>query len=184
MCNAVATFFTFDMSKRRLYSDNKGINSFTTKLTIVGSTEWTTTYFDESSGEFWLQYVHEMQGDGTLTTHLMSLSPRPTLEELIEIALNSSIDDEVSAAASRLYKDEQEENVEYRENLIARLLEIEAQPLAADEKDRIKLIIEKASLLHAINIRPIVGKYYKEIMEDAASFNLTSRKAAELLERL
>ena len=170
------------MSERKFYSDETLIDEFTSNLTELESDGWTTQYLNKSTGEYWLKYVNEIhRGFTTWSVHLMKINPRPTTNEIIGIALDSPFHDEVIAAATRLYLDEQEYKLEFRGDLIDRLTQINIHRLSAKEKNRLKDIIEHASLLHGINIRPIVGKHHTEIEADAEFFASTSRKAYELL---
>jgi hypothetical protein len=174
-----------NMIQRRLFSNEALIDEFTAGLTKIESDGWTTKYFNNSTGEYWLKYINEIhRGLTTWSTHLMILSPRPTTSELIDIALLSPFPDEVIAAATRLYLDEQERQMEFRGDLIDKLAKIDIDHISTIERNRIRNIIQHASLLHAINIRPIVGKHYTEIQADAEFFALTSRRARELLENL
>ena len=169
-------------NKRKLYSSEELIDEFTKGLELVETNGWTTKYYDDSNKQYWLKYVTEIhRGLTTFSAHLITLTPPPTTDELIDITLKSPYPDEVIAAANRLYLDEQEKHIEFRGELLAKLYSLDISKLLPLDKDRIRNIIQHTSLLHAINIRPIVGKHHTEIEKDAEFFASTSKKANDLL---
>src|SRR4051812_29583581 len=110
------------MSNRVLFADERLINQFVKNLTEVESDGWTTKYLNTSSNEYWLRYVTEIhRGGASWRIHLMKLSPRPTTNQLIDISMESTFKDEVVAAATRLFLDEQDHAFEFRSELIDRL---------------------------------------------------------------
>ena len=92
--------------------------------------------------------------------------------------------DEVSAAAHRLYLEEQYEQKEYREELLQRLRQFEIKNLTKQEKDRLKKIIEASQLTDNLNHRLKVGNTLDQVKSDAEFFEKISKTAKGLLEIL
>jgi hypothetical protein len=172
-----------EVVKRRLFGSSDLIKEFTASLTLVETSAdgWTTKYYNDLSKEYWLKYVVD---DRSFETNLMLLSPRPTTSELISISLTSPYLDEVLAAATRLYIDEQEEKIEFRGNLIDKLNSLDLVNMSSNEKERIKTVIQSSNLLHGVNIRNIVGKHHTEIESDAQFFRSVSEMARLIFEKL
>ena len=171
------------MTDRKLFGTNKLIQDFTARLTKVSTLDggWSTEYIDEETGKHWLKYVIDDRG---FFENLMLISPKPTTDELIDIAFSSPNPDEVSAAATRLNFEEQVDKKEFRQKLIDRLNRLDISHLDKAEQERIKAIIQASQLTDRVNKRDIVGKHFSEIQTDAVFFNSTADKAQEILKNL
>ena len=111
------------------------------------------------------------------------VSPPPTTDELIDIALFSKYTDEVSVAAARLYFEEQTDKKEFRKQLVDRMNQIDFEHLDEIEKERIKTIIQASQLTDRLNKREIIGKHFTEIQKDAAFFNSIADRVQEIINR-
>lgn len=171
------------MTDRKLFGTNELIEQFKERLTKVNSLDggWSTEYVDNKTGQHWLKYVVDDRG---FFENIMLISPKPTTDELIDIAFSSPYPDEVSAAATRLNIEEQADKKEFRGKLIDRLSRFDISQLDKAERDRIKTIIQASQLTDRVNKRDIVGKHFSEIQKDAAFFNSTVDKAQEILNNL
>ena len=159
------------------------MDDFTKSLTQVETLDggWATKYIDKSTGHQWLKYVVDDRG---FFANLIFISPLPTTDQLIEIAFNTKFVDEISAAATRLYIEEQSNKREYRQKLIDKLTTIDISSLDATEKERIKTIILASQLTDRVNKREIVGKYFSEIQVDADFFNSVADIGENILKLL
>lgn len=171
------------MKERKLFGTNALIKDFVERLTKVNILDggWSTEYVDTETEQHWLKYVVDDRG---LFENMMLVSPKPTTDELIDIAFTSPYPDEVSAAATRLKIEEQVYYKEFREKLLDRLNRLEISSIEKAEQERIKTIILASQLIDRVNKRDIVGKHFSEIHEDTAFFNSTANKAHEILNKL
>jgi hypothetical protein len=168
------------VTNRILFGTNTLVDDFTKTLTQTETIDggWATKYIDKSTGHQWLKYVVDERG---FFVNLIFISPSPTTDQLIEIALNTKFIDEISAAATRLYIEEQSDKREYRQKLIDKLTVIDISKLDTTEKERIKTIIQAAHLTDRVNKREIVGKHVSEIKVDADFFNSVADTAESIL---
>ena len=171
------------MTDRKLFGTNTLVDNFTKSLTQVGTLDggWATKYVDNSTGHQWLKYVVDERG---FFVNLIFISPPPTTDQLIEIALNTKYIDEISAAATRLNFEEQSDKKEYRQKLIDHIKQIDISKLDTTEKERIKTIILASQLTDRVNKREIVGKHFSEIQADANFFNNIADTAENILKLL
>lgn len=171
------------MTDRKLFGINTLVDEFTKSLTQVETLDggWATKYIDNSTGHQWLKYVVDDRG---FFVNLIFISPPPTTDQLIEIALNTNYIDEISAAAIRLNFEEQSDKKEYRQKLVDRLNLIDISKIDTAEKERIKTIILAAQLTDRVNKREIVGKHISEIQVDANFFNSIADTAENILKLL
>lgn len=171
------------MTDRKLFGTNKLIEDFIERLTKVHSLDggWTTEYVDSETGQQWLKYVVDERG---FFENLILISPKPTTDELIDIAFSSPYPDEVSAAATRLNIEEQADKKEFREKLLDRLKQLDILNLDKAGKDRIKTIIQASQLTDGVNKREILGKHFSDIQQDAAFFTTAADRAKEILNML
>jgi hypothetical protein len=172
------------MNDRKLFGTNELVDEFVKSLTKIESLDggWTVKYIDIKTGQNWLRYVVDL--DRGYFYNLIATNPRPTTSELIDIAFGSPFDDEVAAASSRLYLDEEEFHEEFRQQLIERLSLLSTQIIKNEEYKRIKTIIEAAQLSDKVNKRNIIGKYLSEIQKDAEFFESCARAAENILNKL
>ena len=171
------------MTDRKLFGTNNLVDNFTKSLTQNETiyNGWATKYIDNSTGHQWLKYVVDERG---FFVNLIFISPTPTTDQLIDLALNTHYVDEVSAAATRLNIEEQSDKREYRQKLIDKLNTIDVSKQDAAEKERIKTIILAAQLTDRVNKREIVGKHFSEIQDDANFFNSVADIAENILKSL
>ena len=171
------------MTDRKLFGTNTLVEDFTKSLiqteTLDGG--WTTKYIDNSTGHQWLKYVIDDRG---LFVNLIFISPPPTTDQLIEIALNTKYVDEISAAATRLNYEERSDKKEFRQKLLDKLRTIDISKLDTTEKERIKIIILASILTDRVNKREIVGKHFSEIQADSNFFNSVADTAEKILKLL
>lgn len=171
------------MTDRKLFGTNTLVDDFTKTLTQTETIDggWATKYVDNSTGHQWLKYVVDERG---FFVNLIFISPPPTTDQLIDIALNTKYTDEISAAATRLNIEEQSDKREYRQKLIDKLKTIDASKFDTVEKERIKTIILASQLTDRVNKREIVGKHFSEIESDAKFFNTVADTAESILKLL
>jgi hypothetical protein len=171
------------VTDRKFFGINTLIKEFEERLTKVGSFDggWSTEYVENETERRWLKYVVDERG---FFENLMLISPKPTTDELIDIAFSSPYPDEVSAAATRLNLEEQADKKEFRQKLIDRLNHLDISQLDKVGKERIKTIIQASQLTDRVNKRDIMGKHFFEIQKDAAFFNATADRAQEILKNL
>ncbi len=171
------------MTDRKLFGTNTLVDDFTKSLTQVDTLDggWATKYVDKSTGHQWLKYVVDDRG---FFVNLIFISPPPTTDQLIEIALNTNYSDEISAAATRLNIEEQSDKKEFRQKLIDKLNTIDILTLNAVEMERIKKIILAGQLTDRVNKREIAGKHFSEIQVDANFFNSIADTAENILKLL
>ena len=171
------------MTDRKLFGTNTLVDDFTKTLTQIEIIDggWATKYIDTTTGNQWLKYVVDERG---FFVNLIFISPAPTTDQLINIALNTKYVDEISAAATRLNIEEQSEKKEYRQKLTDKLTTIDISKLAPSEKERIKTIILASQLTDRVNKREIVGKHFSEIQADAIYFKVVADNAENILKLL
>lgn len=171
------------MTDRKLFGTNTLVDDFTKTLTQTETLDggWATKYIDKSTEHQWLKYVVDERG---FFVNLIFISPSPTTDQLIEIALNTKYVDEISAASTRLNIEEQSDKKEYRQKLIDKLRIIDVSKLDTTEKERIKTIILASQLTDRTNKREIVGKHFSEIQVDADFFNSVADTAENILKLL
>lgn len=171
------------MTDRKLFGTNTLVENFTKSLTQTETFDggWATKYIDKSTGHQWLKYVVDERG---FFVNLIFISPPPTTDQLIEIALNTKYVDEISAAATRLNFEEQSDKKEYRQKLIDKLTTIDISKLDTTGKERIKTVILASQLTDRVNKREIVGKHFSEIQVDADFFNSVADTAEKILKLL
>ena len=171
------------MSDRKLFGSKKEIEGFAERLKKIRTLDggWSTEYVDIETGKHWIEYLVD---DRAFLENLMLISPKPTTDELIDIAFMSHYPDEVSAAATRLTIEERNDKIEFRQKLLTRLSQIDLLKLDQQEKERIKIIIFASQLIDGGNKREIVGKNIVDIQSDASFFEATSKKAKEILNGL
>ena len=166
------------MTDRKLFGTNTLVDDFTKSLTQVETLNggWSTKYIDNLTGHQWLKYVIDDRG---FFVNLIFISPPPTTDQLIEIALNTKYVDEISAAATRLNFEERSDKKEYRQKLLDKLTTIGISKLDTTEKERIKIIILASLLTDRVNKRQIVGKHFSEIQTDSDFFNSVADRSEE-----
>jgi hypothetical protein len=172
------------MRERILYGTNMLVDEFIQNLQQIEETEnvWGTKYKNPLTGECWVKYVVDLERG--YYYNLMKTEPTPTTEELIDIALNSEFEDEISAAARRLHLDEELLNIEFREKLLSKLGQLNYDNLTETDKRRIETIIKASELEDRVNHRGIVGKSFQKINEDYQFTLLMADKAEDILRRL
>ncbi|WP_153797324.1 hypothetical protein [Foetidibacter luteolus] len=157
---------------------------FLSNLTLVETTGhgWTEKYLDKRSGQYWLKYMVDRERG--LYYNLMLLSPRPTTDEMINIAFSSPYPDEIHGVMNRLLLEEEDKNIQYREKVIDRLKTVDITTLDANEKEKIRIIIKAGRLTDTRNKKEVLGKHYTEIEEDVELFKKLGQYAEHLLQKL
>lgn len=171
------------MTTRKLIGDTELINKIISGLSANSTSDNSTSYIDNQTGEAWLMYnVTSMYIEGQIT-NLIRL-PEPTTTELIDIVFSSEYNDEVIAAALRLRDNELFKGQEFREDLLNRILKVKTRNLDNGQKTRLKTVIILTELAHGENRREIIGKTQDDIKADFDFYMNIAEKADEILETL
>lgn len=172
------------MQDKKFFGLTGNASNFLKRLTLLETSNygWTEKYLDPSTGQHWLKYM--IDRDNGRYFNLMLLTPKPTTDEMIDIAFTSSDNDEVEGAVHRLFIDEEDEKIDFRSPLIERLKKIDISQLDAQGKKRIKIIILNGRLTDRTNRREVIGKHYSEIQKDVEFFNDIANKAEQILKQL
>jgi hypothetical protein len=172
------------MQGKKFFGLMGNASNFLKGLTLLETSNhgWTEKYLDPTTGQHWLKYM--IDRDNGRYFNLMLLTPKPTTEEMIDIAFTSPDNDEVEGAVHRLFIDEEDEKKDFRPALIERLKSINISQLNADEKKNIKSIIFNGHLTDRTNKREVIGKQFSEIQKDVEFFNGVADKAEQILKQL
>jgi hypothetical protein len=172
------------MQDKKFFGLMGNASNFLKGLTLVDSSNygWTEKYLDPATGKHWLKYM--IDRDNGRYFNLMLLTPKPTTEEMINIAFTSSDNDEVEGAVHRLFIDEEDEKIDFRPTVISRLKQINLSTLNTEDKKRIKTIILNGHLIERTNKRDVVGKHFSEIQKDVQFFNEVADDAEKILKQL
>ena len=170
--------------KRKFFGTNKLADDFKKSLTEIEKLDggWTKIYLDEKTGDKWIEYV--IDPERGYFWNLMNISPKPNTDELIKIAFESEFDDEIHASSVRLFLDEQENGLEYRQKLIDKISEFDLNNLNSKDKKRIETIIQSAQLNSEFNYRQTLGKHVSEINKDWNFFKQIAEKSKRILEKI
>ena len=170
--------------KRKLFGTNKQVDDFKKNLTEIEKIDggWTRIYLDDKTGEKWIEYV--IDPERGYFWNLMSISPKPNTDELIKIALESEFEDEIHASSVRLFLDEQQNGLEYRQKLIEKLSNLDLKKLNSNDKKRIETIIQSAKLNSEFNYRDTLGKHVSEINKDWEYFKGIADKSKWILNEM
>jgi hypothetical protein len=172
------------MQDKKFFGLMGNASNFLKGLTLLETSNygWTEKYLDPSTGQHWLKYM--VDRDTGRYFNLMILTPKPTTQEMIDIAFTSSDNDEVEGAVHRLYAEEEEEKIDFRPAFFERLKNIDLSQLNAEEKKNIKSIIYNGHLTDRTNKREVIGKHFSEIQKDVEFFNQVADKAEQILKQL
>ncbi len=170
--------------RRKFYGTNELVDDFKKNLTEIEKLDggWTRIYLDKNSREKWMEYV--IDPERGYFWNLMLISPRPNTDELIDIALISNFDDEIHASSVRLFLEEQQNGLEYRQKLIDKISDLDLKNLNSKDKRRIETIIKSAQLNSEFNYRNILGKHVTEINTDWKFFKGISDKSKWILDEI
>ena len=170
--------------KRKFFGTNKLADDFKKSLTEIEKLDggWTKIYLDEKTGDKWIEYV--IDPERGYFWNLMNISPKPDTDELIKIAFESEFEDEIHASSVRLFLDEQENGLEYRQKLIDKISEFDLNNLNSKDKNRIETIIQSAQLNSKFNYRQTLGKHVSEINKDWNFFKQIAEKSKRILEKI
>jgi hypothetical protein len=170
--------------KRKLFGTNKQVDDFKKSLTEIEKIDggWTKIYLDVKTGEKWIEYV--IDPDRGYFWNLMNISPKPNTDELIKIALESQFEDEIHASSVRLFLDEHQNGLEYRQKLIDKISEFDLTNLNSKDKKRIETIIQSAQLNSKFNYRNTLGKHFTEIDKDWEFFKGIADKSKRILNEM
>ncbi|HEV8082092.1 MAG TPA: hypothetical protein VGP55_02770 [Chitinophagaceae bacterium] len=172
------------MTDKRFFGIMGNASNFLKGLTLLESSNygWTEKYLDSKTEKQWLKYM--IDRDNGRYYNLMLLTPKPTTDEIINIAFSSTDYDEIEGATHRLLIDEEDEKVDFRIVVFDRLNRIDISQLDTDEKKRIKTIILNGHLTDRTNKREVVGKHFSEIQKDVDFFNEVADYSEQLLKQL
>jgi hypothetical protein len=172
------------MKGKKFFGLMGNASNFLRGLTLLESSNdsWTEKYIDAKTGNHWLKYM--IDRDNGRYYNLMLISPKPTTEEMIDIAFASLDHDEVEGATHRLLIEEEDEKIDFRPAVINRLSKINVSQIDAEERKRIKTIIFNGHLTDRTNKREVVGKHFSEIEKDVQFFNEVADKAEEILKHV
>ena len=170
--------------KRKFFGTNKLADDFKKILTEIEKLDggWTKIYLDEKTGDKWIEYV--IDPERGYFWNLMNISPKPNTDELIKIAFESEFEDEIHASSVRLFLNEQENGLEYRQKLIDKISEFDLNNLNSKDKKRIETIIQSAQLNSEFNYRQTLGKHVSEINKDWNFFKQIAEKSKWILEKI
>jgi hypothetical protein len=168
---------------KRFYGIMGNASKFIKDLKVVESSNhgWTEVYVDKD-GQRWLKYM--VDRDNGRYYNVVHISPRPTTEEMIEVALTSDDHDEVEGAAHRLLYEEEEEMKDFRPKLVERLESIDVSGLTNSDKKRMRTIILNTHLTDKQNKREVVGKSIREVQADSDYFTTVGQFAEKLLNQI
>lgn len=172
------------MGDQKFYGIMGTASTFLKELTLLETfiDSWTEKYLDPKTGNHWLKYM--IDRDTGRYYNLMLLTPKPTTDEMIDIAFSSSSPDEVEGAVHRLFIEEEDKKKEFRPQFFERLKTYDISQLNPEGKKRIKTIILNGHLTDGINKREIIGKHFTEIEKDANFFKNLSEFAGQILKQL
>ena len=141
-------------------------SKFIKDLKLIESTNhgWSETYVD-SVGQQWLKYMVD-RADGRYY-NLVFNSPRPTTEEMIEVALTSDDLDEIEGASHRLFFEEEVEQKEFKSRLVERLRNIVLSGLSMADKKRLRTIIVNTHLRDKVSKKEQIGKSIIKVQVDS-----------------
>ena len=166
--------------ERRLVGTNELIIDFLKNLEEVKTfkEEWAIRYIDKVSGKEWLKYCFDDRG---YRFDLIQIIPPLNTEDLIMIAINSIYEDEAIAAANRLYFEETNLKIDYRNALIESIEQRASENLQKTEKIKIEKVIIASQLTNSTNRGNIMGKPYNEVYIDADYYKNIADKANKIL---
>jgi len=172
------------MQDKKFFGLMGNASNFLKALTLLETSNygWTEKYLDPSTGKHWLKYM--IDRDNGRYFNLMLLTPKPTTDEMIDIAFTSSDYDEVEGAVHRLFIDEEDEKIDFRPAVIERLKKIDISQLDNEGKKKIKAIILNGHLTDKTNKREIVGKHFSEIQKDVDFYKDVAENAEQILKQL
>lgn len=170
--------------RRKLYGTNKLVDAFTANLikVITKDDGWSSIYLDESTEEEWLEYV--VDPDRGYFRNLMLLTPKPAIDELVEIAFESEHEDEVYAAAKRIQMEGSEDVLETRKTILSQIQKLELNDLSIATKKRIETIIKTVELDNLSNPNAIIGKSIKQINQEYNKIREIAHHAELILKKL
>lgn len=131
------------------------------------------------TGQLWERYEFDTIEHLRITGYGYRKYPLLETSELIDIALNSNLDEEIIGACRLLFELEFE-GIEFREELINRM----ERNIKKISKKRFSLIYERANLINQGNLREIMNKTDKEINADLAFYQGLYRRTLELKEKI
>jgi hypothetical protein len=153
---------------KRFYGLMGNASKFLKDLKLVESSYhgWTAKYVGQD-GQQWLKYM--VDRDTGRYYNLMLISPQPTTEEMIEIALTSDDHDEVEGASHRLFFEEEEEKKDFRPRLVERLQAIDISGLSNEDKKRLRTVIVNTNLSDQRNKREVIGRFAERLLNQIAA---------------
>jgi hypothetical protein len=167
------------MSKFYITEKSEIISKLATLSQVsISEDGWIHYYCDEKNDEEWKLTSYRT---GTGAEHLiLKKLPEPTIEEAINIALNSRNSNDIAGAIFDLLTREKNQQVDFRLLLLQKLKSYLKEDPAFDS-ERVKLIIQQCELTEARNRRTIIGKHFTEVEKDAAYFYTIAQEAKSIL---
>jgi len=166
-----------NISTKWLIADDSIIEQLKKQMQFVDrdNANWTETYLDNNTGVKWLYYRvnTELQGGGY---PILGRLPLPDKVQLIELALFSESEDEVFAACRTLTDNEEILKIDFREDLINRLENI-------NDNQRQNRVIKLTGLDSGMNRREILGKRLDQVNSDSSYFKNIADRAEKLKRR-
>jgi hypothetical protein len=155
-------------------------------LISSGSDGWKRNFEDMVTNEKWIEYRMEPEYHGGGYPMLVK-QPEPDTNELIQIALESENLDEIAGASIFLYTNEENDNIDFREQLIdavEKFFENKKAELSDFDRNKLNIIIYDSNLYDSTNRRNILGKYFAEIEKDYQYFKGVSERAKRILNEI
>lgn len=172
-------------SKRRLYGDGTLIEEQLNQMQLMEEAAggWAAVYKHKGSGAFWMKCYATAAAEGGGYLLLIRL-PLPTTAEFIQVAVDTSYEDEAVAAVFRLLDEEKIEEKDFRLQLIETLEQLLLPELSLERMKRVERIIKLSALDEPDNKREVLHKSAAEVQQDANYFKGISDRAKQLLQQL
>lgn len=150
---------------------------------LIEEEEDASIYLDSKNSERWLKIYFFSEMDDKEYTVLEN-EDKIDIDSLVFIATNSTKREEIICACNELVRRENSFGSDFRESLI-NAIESRAHNLKREptnrEKESIKLIIYESDLYDSTNKKPILGKNYSVIQEDAKFYRGIAERAKSLI---
>lgn len=139
-----------------------------------------TVFKDTLSGQEWLETLMGYTEEEKPIFQYMKLPP-PSRETLISLLLSSPHGDEVQGAASVLMFQEEEQGLQFREEVISHFETWTFPNLTEDQVGRFLFLVQFMDLTNPMNRKPVLGKHHTEIATDAAACQTLANRTLQLL---
>ncbi|MFN8295792.1 MAG: hypothetical protein U0T69_06320 [Chitinophagales bacterium] len=169
---------------KEFYTNFDEIESKIKNLKQIGISEdgWTIFYQDENAEKWELNYYEsDFKRQGV---RILRKSKIISVDELINIVINSNNKDEIIGASIELYFNEYNNKEDFREKLVKKLNELDFRKLTKFDKEKVKIIIYESNLYDPLNRREIVGVSKEKFESDVKNFRENAELAEEILEKI